>query len=163
MISALSLQLAYARIGLKSALQYRVNFIGGLLGLLTHSLFAALGGIVLIDRFGGVEGWELGQIVFMFGLTRINTGVIYSVFAGVVGWEFYVQEGFVDRYLVRPRGLLSQSTGAGFEVVGLGPILAGLGLIIFGATISPPNLTWWLVPWLAKQEKPATSSLIYGL
>ena len=145
----LALQVAYLHIGLKSALQYRVNFVGGVLGLLTHSLFAALGGIVLIDRFGGVEGWELGQIVFMFGLTRIQTGVIYSVFRGIVGWEFFVQEGFVDRYLVRPRGMLTQVPGAEFDVSGFGPMIAGAGLVAFGAAISPPNLTWWLVPWLA--------------
>ncbi len=145
---SIALQLAYIKIGFKSAIQYRVNFIGGVIGLLLHSLLAAVGGIVLIDRFGGVVGWELGQIMFMFGLTRIQSGFIYSVFRGVVRWEGQVREGWVDRYLVRPRGILAQASGADFDIAGLGPIIAGVGLIIYGVVLSPPDLTWWLVPWL---------------
>ncbi len=145
---SIALQFAYIRIGFISALQYRVNFIGGIIGLFLHSVLAAVGGIVLIDRFGGVLGWDLGQVMFMFGLTRIQSGIIYSAFRGIVSWEFHVREGWVDLYLVRPRGMLSQASGAYFDVAGLGPIIAGIGLIVYGAILSPPDLTWWLVPWL---------------
>lgn len=148
MKTAIALQIAYLRIGVKSALQYRINFIGGIVGLILHSALAAVGGIVLIDRFGGVAGWELGQVMFMFGLTRMQTGVIYSVFRGIVRWEGVVQQGWVDRYLVRPRGLLFQSPGASFDVSGFGPIIAGIALVVYGSVLSPPVLTWWLVPWL---------------
>ena len=149
LLISIHLQWTYLRIGIKSALQYRINFIGGVMSLLLHSLLAALGGIVLIDRFGGVGDWELGQILFMFGMTRIQAGVIYSVFRGIVRWDGLVQEGLVDRYLVRPRGLLVQSPGADFDISGLGPIMAGFGLMIYGVTLSPPVWTWWLIPWVA--------------
>jgi ABC-2 type transport system permease protein len=149
MLNSIELQYSYLKIGIKSAMQYKVNFIGGVVALMLHSLLAAFGGIVLIHQFGGVGDWELGQIIFMFGITRIQVGVIYSVFLGIVEWAELVEEGLVDRYLVRPRGMLVQAPGARFGVGGFGPIIAGSALMIYGLTLSPPIFTWWLVPWVA--------------
>ena len=99
------LQLAYMRIGARSAAQYRIDLIGGSLGLMMHNVFAGIAAAILLNRFGNLNGWDIGSILFIFGLTRIQTGVLFAAFPALVFLDTYVREGHIDRYLTRPSGL----------------------------------------------------------
>ena len=104
--------------------------------------------IALIDRFGSLDGWNIGQIAVIYGLTRIQIGLVLAIFGTFTSVHWYVRAGQFDRLLVRPRSVLVQMTGLEFNGFGLGAVASGVGLVIFGLSLSPIPWTWWLLPWV---------------
>lgn len=105
--------------------------------------------IVIVDRFGNVNGWETGQIIFLYGLWRAQHGLLYLVVTPAQHVDQLILNGQIDRMLVRPRHVLLQLAGQWNNIVGgAGQILAGAGLAVFGAVISPIPWTPWLGLWL---------------
>ena len=148
MIDSLLLVLHYLKITFKEAVQFRANFISGVIGLGLSSLFQLVAAIVVIDHFGDAAGWDTGQVAFMFGLWRIQYGLMLALAGPTWSIEFLIQQGHFDRLLVRPRSVLLQLPGLRFSVSAVGQIMTGVAMAVFGAFESPIEWNAWIVPWL---------------
>ena len=106
MIDSLVLVFDYLKITFKGVIQFRANFVSGVIGLALSSLFQLIGVIIVISYFGDAAGWNVAEVTFMFGLWRIQYGALL-IFAGPL-WslEYVIQDGQFDRLLVRPRSVL---------------------------------------------------------
>ena len=145
-----SLVLQMLWLNVRAEMQHRVNFISGTIGLAISSILSALVAVVIVDRFGNANGWDAGQIVFLFGLWRVQHGVMIITVSSSIQVDELLRDGRLDRFLARPRGTLVQLVGASQNTVrGMGQVLGGVGLIVFGAFTSPVSWTPWLGLWLA--------------
>lgn len=140
----LSLYSRLISIQIRSQLQYPVSFwidvIGTGLSLATFFLSLAL----ILQRFGNLGGWTIGEIAFLFGMLETSFGLMDMIFAGFDPQNFgrRVRRGTFDQLLVRPVNITLQVLGDDFILRRLGRITQGL--VIFGVALSMNDIHWTL-------------------
>ena len=149
MINSLTMFWTYLHISFKGANKYRTNFWLGVLGICLSSFFQLFGAWVILNRIGSLNEWDLWQVSFMFGLWRIQYGVMFLLFGALWNLERLIEDGTLDRLLVRPRSILLQIPGTQFNIAGIGQIGFGVLAAVIGFSQSPPLWSWWTVPWIA--------------
>lgn len=126
----------------RSQLQYRVAFC---LDLLSTALIVAIefGSIALVlERFGNIKGWTLGEVAFLFGLVEIAFGLMDMIFSGFDPHHFgqAIRRGNFDQMLLRPISLTIQVLGSEFALRRFGRI--GFGIGIFALALNQTAVTW---------------------
>ena len=66
-MNALALFLHYQRLNFLVEWQDKTNIVANLAGILLGGFLQFLMVVILVNRFGDANGWDLGQIAFMFG------------------------------------------------------------------------------------------------
>ena len=110
-INSLALVASYVWLNLRASSQYRLNFAIGTAGLELSSLLSGVVAIVIVGRFGNVNGWETGQIIFLYSLWRAQHGLLYLVATPAQHVDSLILNGQIDRMLVRPTHVLLQLAG----------------------------------------------------
>ena len=125
---------------IKCDLQYKVSFILLTLSSLLSMAFVVLGNIILLKKFGSVEGWTLNEIILVSGIA-IFGHVSTEMFAkGLDSFHKQVKNGLLDRILVRPRSITLQVLCADFQFSKIGRFFETIALLIYGACTV--NVSW---------------------
>jgi ABC-2 type transport system permease protein len=125
------------RAGWRAALVYRVSFLSTIVGGValqgTQLLFIG----VLLSKFTVIDGWRLNDIAFLFAM-RLAAHAFYVVpFGALVMIDQAIQQGDVDRFLLRPAGIYLQVVTRYAPLMALGDALLGFGsLAIFAGQSS---------------------------
>jgi ABC-2 type transport system permease protein len=126
---------------LRGQLQYRANFLitvaWGLVFQLTGFLFIW----VLLDRFGAIGGWTLGEVAFLYGL-RLLVHALRGIVFGNVGRdaEWLIRGGELDRMLIRPLSPLLQMMTYRIPVQDIGNLIGGVAVL--GAATALIQIDW---------------------
>lgn len=113
---------------IQGRMAYKGDFI---LGLIASMLMQTLGFVFIWAVFREIpeiNGWNFDQMMFVYGMSAICLGLNEFLFAGTWKVGGYVQEGELDRLLLRPVGTM-------FSVMAADVTLHGLGSAIFGVVI----------------------------
>ncbi|ARQ72671.1 ABC transporter permease [Streptomyces marincola] len=130
----------------RAEMQYRGNLLMNVLGGLCYQ-GAGLAFIwAVLDRFGNLGGWTLGEIVFLYGLRLAAHGVWVVPGHQLIFVDQVVVEGEYERYLVRPAPPLLQLLTRRFRPIALGDLAGGLALLAIAGTQVPVD---WSVPAVA--------------
>lgn len=119
---------------LQAALEYKVDFI---LGIIANILQQSLGLVFIWVIFGHIpkiENWGLYQIELIYGLAAIPSGFT-ELFLNKI-WDlpsYYINQGNLDRVLLRPLNPLYSIIADGIEPHGLGFILFGICIVIYSS------------------------------
>ena len=114
------------QISLLSRMQYRANFIVGILGLLFWNVIN-LGLIgVLVTQFTSLKDWTLWEIVFLYSLWILGYSLYGLLFSHTSELENYLIEGTFDQFLLRPASPLIQLLGREFQHTEFANALIGL-------------------------------------
>lgn len=114
----------------QSRMSYRADFI---LGVIASMLRQSLGFIFIWAVFRGIpeiNGWNFNQMTFVYGMQAITLGINEFLFAGTWAVGGYIQEGSLDRLLLRPVGAMFSILSADVTLHGLGAAALGLALCI---------------------------------
>lgn len=86
----------------------------------------------VVAQFGEINGWNYGQLAFLYGISVISHAVSMMFF--VQGWfmGYSVIEGDFDRYLTRPLGVLYQFFFTTFNIFGITDLIPGIVVFIYG-------------------------------
>ncbi len=115
----------------KSLIEYRVDFLIGLLAFLITQL-AGIVFIVSVFQFIPVlGGWDFYSVVFMYGIYLIPKGLDHLLTDPIWWIDSYVRQGEMDRYLLRPFNVLFQLISEKIDPNALGEIILGIGAIVF--------------------------------
>lgn len=140
----LALYFTLISVQIRSQMEYRVSFFMDLIStmLLNGSYFLALA--LILERFGNIAGWTLGDLAFIAGLSEMGFSLMDMLFSGFDPDSFSqnVRLGKFDQMLLRPVNISLQVFSSKFLVRRLGRFIEGA--IIFGAAISLANLHWTL-------------------
>lgn len=122
MLHNIKLYLKLASIQLRSQMQYRFSFIVEICttGFLSASYVFSI--LLVIDRFGGIAGWSVGEIAFLAGLVEMSFGTMDLFFGGFDPDYFsqYIHLGRFDQVLLRPMGITYQILGSRIETRRIG-------------------------------------------
>jgi ABC-2 type transport system permease protein len=127
---------------IRSQLQYRVAFLlDATAALVFLGLFFVALALVL-ERFGALGGWTLGEVAFLWGTVEIAFGIMDMVFGGFDPGVFgnRVRRGLFDQLLVRPVEITVQVLGDDFALRRLGRIAQGV--IIFAIALGLAEIQW---------------------
>ncbi|GAB4579608.1 MAG: ABC transporter permease [Anaerolineales bacterium] len=138
----LPLYLRLISVQIRSQLHFRTSFLFELFGtgLITTFEFASLA--LVLQRFGGIQGWTVGEVAFLYGLVEIAFGLMDMIFSGFDPPYFgrLVRQGLFDQLLLRPVNITLQVLGSEFIIRRLGKIF--MGVAIFALALSLVEVTW---------------------
>ena len=116
---------------LKSLIEYRVDFIFGLVGF----IFVQLTGVIFIQlifsSIPSLDGWSYYEVLFIYGLAQVPRGIdhVCTDNLWLLSGRIILQGGF-DKYLLRPLNPLFHLLAERFQPDGFGEIIIGIILMI---------------------------------
>lgn len=124
----------------RAAMAYRASFLTTLIGGIafqgTQLLFIG----VLLSKFGAIGGWRLNDVAFLFAI-RLAAHAFYVVpFGALLSFDRAIQQGDVDRYLLRPAAVYLQVVTRYAPLMALGDAL--LGFSALAAFAGPSSVEW---------------------
>ena len=145
-MESLRLYIRLVRLSMQARLQYRADFIMGILNILAlNAVNLGLIGII-VYRFVDLNGWIIWELVFLYCLWLLGH-CIYSLFF----WHFwdleeYIVQGTFDQFLLRPASPLIQFLGREVQYIGLADMaFATAGLVLAYTNL---DLHWDIAHWL---------------
>ena len=124
-VSGLSLYLRSARAAMRAKMQYKGDFVAGLL------LYAALSATdflmiaAILTRFPRLGGWDVYEVGLLYGMASIAMGLYRTFGAELHEFERYLVRGEFDVLLLRPWPTLLTLLGRNVEPERLGNALQG--------------------------------------
>jgi ABC-2 type transport system permease protein len=125
-MNGIQLYFRLIQISLLSRMQYRANFLVGIVGLLFWNVIN-LGLIgVLVTQFTSLKGWILWEVVFLYSLWILGYSMYGLLFSHTEALENYLIEGSFDQFLLRPASPLIQLLGREFRHNEIANVFIGL-------------------------------------
>jgi len=87
---------------------------------------------VIMDRVGALNGWEFGQVAFLYGLGVFSHGFQDLFFIQTRHIEHYMLQGEFDRMLVRPLGVFFQFCSGTVNLCGIFDLIPGVIIFLYG-------------------------------
>jgi ABC-2 type transport system permease protein len=139
-----SMYIRLISIQIRSQMQYRGSFFMDVLStaVLSGVYFIALA--LVLQRFGHIAGWTLGEIAFLAGMMEMSFATMDLIFSGFDpdGFSQQVRLGRFDQILLRPVNITIQILGSAFVIRRLGRIFQGLAIFVFALVLT--DIHWTL-------------------
>ena len=130
----LALFFAYARSGLKSRFQYKVDAIVVIFAVFLREAGGIIAMYLALLKFGTINDWNIDELLFLFSLIFITYGIFIVFFMALRDFPDWIKHGDFDRVMVRPRGVLTQLVLCGADwLASFGHGTLGLVLLIVSA------------------------------
>lgn len=128
----ISLYLSLLKISLKEILIYRVDCLVGVFSQLMVQLVSLIFIMIVFQNTENLAGWNLEQIILLYGITRIPIGIAGYCFDALydIGPK-YIKNGEFDKILLRPVHPLISIIGASDDFTSVGDVLIGMGITIY--------------------------------
>ena len=119
----------------KSWAEYRIDFVIGITAMFIANIANVIYFWVIFQNIMSLNGWSFGQILFLSGLLSLVNGFWHTFLSGLSPWimEDMVRNGYLDRVLLRPVGLLRQLLMSNIDEDGFGEIVAAIIITVTGA------------------------------
>ncbi len=122
-------------IHLKSEMAYPASFLLACCGRLIFLLSSLFGIHILMDRFGGIAGHTVGEVLLGFGVVVTASNLAECFARGFDAFSKIVREAQLDRLMVRPRGLVFQVICQDLRLASFTNVLTGSLVILRAARI----------------------------
>ena len=96
--------------------------------------------IALFDKFSNIKGFTIYEILLCFSIIHFGYAVNETFFRGIDKFEDLIIDGSLDRFLVRPRGILFQTLCSKVQIVKALRIIQSL--IILVIALVNLNINW---------------------
>ncbi|MFZ2576538.1 MAG: ABC-2 family transporter protein [Lactococcus hircilactis] len=115
----------------KQLMEYKADFITGLIGFSLSQGLSLLFIGVLMSKIPSLHGWTLSQIYFIYGFALIPRGIDHLLTDNLwaVGQRL-VYKGDFDKYMTRPMNPLLHVMMEVFQLDALGELIIGIALLI---------------------------------
>jgi ABC-2 type transport system permease protein len=114
----------------RAQMQYRLAFVLRSLADFLIVVGDFLPIYFLVQRFGALQGWSIAELALLYGMVEVSWATIEGGLRGFEHFGTYLIEGDLDRWLLRPRGVLLQIAAHWFELRKIGRILQGFLVLV---------------------------------
>lgn len=149
MLETLRMYTKLIGISFRSRMQFRTDFLVGLVSVIVLNAFSLATIGVVLNRFQNLAGWEIWEIVFLYSLWVLGHSLFSLLFWHIEDLEYYIIEGTFDMFLVRPLSPFLQLVGSEINYPGVADMLVGaVGMAI---ALNHLSLQWslWQILFLA--------------
>ena len=149
----LSFVLALWKTNLLSAMEYRVSFLTQMAGMMLNNAIYFVFWIIFFDRFEQINGWDLVDMFFLFGVVATGFGAGTYLFGNAVQLSSLIANGQLDYYLSLPRPVLLHALASRSNASSAGDFIYGLlsfaAAVIISGTFSGAMLLRFAVASMA--------------
>lgn len=124
----------------QAQMEYKVDFILGNVTTILGQVVGIAFVWVIFQSIGDLNGWNLPQIMLIYGIAALPFGLVELFFNGTWRLNYLVRMGEFDRFMVRPVGSLFFLLSSDSALHGLGNFFTGL--VIIAKASSDLHLTW---------------------
>jgi ABC-2 type transport system permease protein len=144
-MNPLALYFRLIRVAVQARLQYRADFLTGILGVIVMNV-TTLGLIgILVTRFRHLNGWSLWEVVFLYCLWMLGHSLYSLFFWHIRALEDYLVQGTFDQFLLRPASPFVLFLGREIQYLGVADATFGIaGLSLAYANL---DLHWTGAQW----------------
>lgn len=96
------------KMNLKSQLEYKASFIMSSISQFFVFFTYYFVIIALFDKFSNIRGFTVYEVLLCFAIIHLGFAFNETFFRGIDKFELLIIDGSLDRFLVRPRGILYQ-------------------------------------------------------
>ena len=96
------------KMNIKSQIEYKVSFIMDALSQFFVFFTYYFVIIALFDKFSNIRGFNVYEVLLCFSIVHFGYAFTETFFRGIDKFENLIIDGSLDRFLVRPRGILFQ-------------------------------------------------------
>lgn len=134
MKDTISLFFAYAKLGLKTRFQYKVDTIVTSFAVFFRESAGIIAMYLALLKFDTINNWNIDELIFLFSLIFITYGIFIVFFMALRDFSDWIKHGDFDRVMLRPRGLLTQLLLCGADwMAAFGHGTLGVLLFLFSA------------------------------
>lgn len=114
----------------KRMMEYKGDFIVGVIGFLLVQLSNLLFLWIIFGQIPDLVGWSVNEVVFIYGMSLIPKGIDHFFFDNLwsIGY-FIVRKGDFDKYLTRPVNTLFHVLVEKIQIDALGELIMGIALV----------------------------------
>ncbi len=152
-ISNFKLFLEYQKIFLKSATEYRANFLLSSLFMFVNDFIWLFFWYLIYFKLGDINGWVFQDLIYIYVFATISFGIASYFFGNHKEIADLVVKGKLDFYLTLPKKDLAHILVSKNSWFDLGDLIFGITLLIFMVSIKK-------VPLILLMIIPATVILI---
>ena len=141
LINVIVLFAVYFKMTLKICLQYKLDRGLITIAVLIREAANVIITILLLNTFGSIKGWSMNEILFLYSFLFLSYSIFVFFFTGIRDFEDIVYTGELDRFLLRPVGILFQVIASKVDytaAIGHGV----LGIYLFFKTQSLVEIEW---------------------
>ncbi len=96
------------KMNVKSDVEYKASFIMSALGQFVVFFSSYFVILALFDKFSNIRGFNVYEVLLCFSIINFGFSFNETFFRGIDKFEHLIIDGSLDRFLVRPRGILFQ-------------------------------------------------------
>jgi len=145
-MNPVQLYLRLVRIAIQSRLQYRADFVTGVIGVIVMNVVNIGLIAILINRFTNLNGWTAWEVLFLYSLWILGHSLFSMFMWHMRTLEDYLVQGTFDLFLIRPASPFVLFLGREVQYLGIADFAIGVG----GLSLSYTNLhlSWGPTDWL---------------
>ena len=99
----------------------------------------------LFHTFGGLEGWSLAELALLYGMVELSWAPVEGTLRGFENFGVYLVRGDLDRWLLRPRGIVLQVGAHEIDIRKVGRLAQALLVLAIASYLlglGPAALAW---------------------
>lgn len=145
-MNAVTLYFRLIHVALQARLQYRADFLTGIIGVIVLNVINVGLISILVSRFRHLNGWTLWEMVFLYCLWILGHSLYSFFFWHIRALEDYLVEGTFDQFLIRPASPFVLFLGREVQYLGVADAIFGIS----GLSLAYRNLDlqWNGTQWL---------------
>lgn len=121
----------YYKINLKEVAIYDKDFYFGIISMLIEYAAGVMVIFFIFDVVEEINGWTFYEILFLYGFNLIGFSLWSCFFINTISLPYYVIDGSLDRFLLRPVSPIFQIMMDGFDEDSWGELITGLIIFIY--------------------------------
>jgi ABC-2 type transport system permease protein len=139
--SMMALFFRFSKLNLKSTLEYKFDRFFLAFAVFCREMVSIIVMYLILTRLIRIKGWEMNEMFFLYSFLFLSYSLFIFLFTGIRDFDNMVYSGELDRYLIRPLGLMYQIVASRVDycaTIGHGVV----GIILFMKTATNVGIDW---------------------
>jgi ABC-2 type transport system permease protein len=131
----------FSFLSLKSIQEYKLDRILGMFAIFLREMVSVVVIYLILIRFVRIKGWEINEMFFLYSFLFLSYSIFAFFFTGIRDFDEMVYTGELDRYMLRPLGVMFQVVSSKVDYCAtVGHAL--VGIILFMRTANSVGIEW---------------------
>ncbi|MBN2442356.1 MAG: ABC-2 family transporter protein [Spirochaetales bacterium] len=134
----------YFKFNLASCMEYRFSFFSQVIGMVLNNAGFLVFWALLINKTGPLAGYDLKDVMFIWGLASAGFGLGHILFGNCRGISRFIINGDLDSFLLQPKNVYLNVLFSRMELSAWGDFIYGILLYLIFIGPALPGLLLFL-------------------